>query len=65
MAGQDFSGEDRLDSARFNAALWRGVEGDASPPTLSSTADLRQGCEAMLAESRIPTPCIAATPERH
>jgi hypothetical protein len=28
MAGQDFRGEDRLDTARFNRALWRGLKGD-------------------------------------
>ena len=27
MAGQDFSGEDKLDTAKFNAALWRGIRG--------------------------------------
>jgi hypothetical protein len=28
MQGQDFSAEDRLDTARFNAALWRGLKTD-------------------------------------
>ncbi len=28
MASQDFSAEDRLDTARFNAALWQGLKGD-------------------------------------
>ncbi len=27
MAGQDFRAEDRLDTVRFNAALWRGLKG--------------------------------------
>lgn len=27
MAGQDFHAEDRLDTVRFNAALWRGLKG--------------------------------------
>jgi len=27
MAGQDFRGEDRLDTVRFNAALWEGLKG--------------------------------------
>ena len=27
MAGQDFSAEDKLDTAAFNAALWRGLKG--------------------------------------
>jgi DNA-binding beta-propeller fold protein YncE len=29
MAGQDFSAEDKLDTARFNAALWAGLKGGA------------------------------------
>ncbi len=32
MAGQDFSGEDKLDTATFNAALWRGLKGAAPQP---------------------------------
>ena len=27
MAGQDFRSEDRLDTRRFNAALWEGLKG--------------------------------------
>ncbi len=30
-AGQDFSAEDKLDTARFNAALWRGMKGTSGP----------------------------------
>ena len=30
-AGQDFSGEDKLDTAAFNAALWRGMKGTPPP----------------------------------
>ena len=30
MAGQDFSGEDKLDTAKFNAALWLGIKGAPS-----------------------------------
>ncbi len=29
MAGQNFASEDKLDSAKFNAALWRGLKGTA------------------------------------
>ncbi len=29
MAGQDFSQEDKLDTAKFNAALWLGIKGTA------------------------------------
>jgi DNA-binding beta-propeller fold protein YncE len=31
MAGQDFRGEDRLDTTDFNRALWRGLKGDETP----------------------------------
>ncbi len=31
MAGQDFSGEDKLDTAAFNAALWTGMRGTPPP----------------------------------
>lgn len=31
MAGQDFSGEDKLDTAAFNAALWTGMKGTPPP----------------------------------
>ena len=30
-AGQDFSGEDKLDTDAFNKALWRGMKGTAGP----------------------------------
>ena len=63
MAGQDSSQEDRLDTTRFNTALWRGVKGDAPPPSLSSAADLRQGREALLADGRVAAPCGDARPE--
>jgi hypothetical protein len=32
MAGQDFSGADRIDPAKFNRALWRGLKGDTPYP---------------------------------
>ncbi len=31
MQGQDFSAEDKLDTDRFNAALWRGLKGTSAP----------------------------------
>jgi hypothetical protein len=34
MAGQDFSGPDRIDPVAFNRALWRGLKGDAPYPAL-------------------------------
>ncbi len=32
MAGQDFSGADRIDPIAFNRALWRGLKGQVTPP---------------------------------
>jgi hypothetical protein len=43
MRGQDFSVEDHLDTARFNAALWRGMKGAAPYPTARDGRDLRTG----------------------
>jgi DNA-binding beta-propeller fold protein YncE len=31
MAGQDFKGEDRLDTVRYNQALWEGLKGGKAP----------------------------------
>ncbi|MBI0475038.1 hypothetical protein D9601_06650 [Sphingomonas sp. MA1305] len=41
MRGQNFRTEDHLDTAAFNAALWRGL-GDGPEPTARSGADLRR-----------------------
>jgi hypothetical protein len=41
MKGQDFSTEDHLDTARFNAALWRGMRGGAPYPAARDGRDLR------------------------
>jgi DNA-binding beta-propeller fold protein YncE len=41
MAGQDFSGVDRIDTSTFNRALWRGLKGDAPYPAGVAGADLR------------------------
>ena len=40
MKGQDFSSEDRLDTARFNLALWRGMKGNMPYPTARDGRDL-------------------------
>ena len=40
MAGQNFASEDRLDTDRFNAALWAGL-GEGPAPATRSGADLR------------------------
>jgi DNA-binding beta-propeller fold protein YncE len=50
-AGQDFSSEDRLDTPRFNTALWTGLRGDgAAAPPLPDGRDLRTGRDVLLAE---------------
>jgi hypothetical protein len=48
MAGQDFSAEDRLNVARFNAALWAGLKGEGSVVANRPPADLRAGRQQML-----------------
>jgi YVTN family beta-propeller protein len=53
MAGQDFSVEDRLDTKRFNAALWRGLKGEGAPPADRDGRDLRNGRAALLAAARL------------
>ena len=49
MAGQDFSREDHLDTARFNAALWKGLKGTETYPTVRDGRDLRENRERLLA----------------
>ncbi|MDB5483184.1 MAG: uncharacterized protein JWO83_4237 [Caulobacteraceae bacterium] len=49
MAGQDFAEEDRLDTAQFNLALWRGLKGDAPYPATRDGRDLRAGRKKLLA----------------
>jgi DNA-binding beta-propeller fold protein YncE len=49
MAGQDFSAEDRLNVARFNAALWAGLKGGVSAAANRPPTDLRAGRQQMLA----------------
>jgi YVTN family beta-propeller protein len=56
MRGQDFSTEDRLDTARFNRALWRGLMGDAPEPAAASGADLRVDRAALLARFGLGCP---------
>ena len=48
MHGQDFRTEDRLDTARFNAALWRGL-GSGPEPAARPATDLRVNRPALLA----------------
>ncbi|MDB5447055.1 MAG: hypothetical protein JWQ97_2372, partial [Phenylobacterium sp.] len=51
MAGQDFAREDRLNTAAYNLALWRGLKGRAPYPVQRDGADLRGDRTA-----RIPPP---------
>ena len=48
MRGQNFAQEDRLDTAAFNTALWRGL-GSGPEPVVRSGADLRHGRTATVA----------------
>jgi DNA-binding beta-propeller fold protein YncE len=58
MAGQDFREEDRLDTDKFNAALWTGLNGDsAQPPDMRSRADYRQERAQLLAAWRQSQGC--------
>ncbi len=43
MRGQDFSSEDRLDTPRYNLALWRGMRGNAPYPAVRDGRDLSEG----------------------
>ena len=56
MKGQDFSSEDRLDTAAFNRALWAGL-GTGAMPEARSGADLRSGRAALIGGG---TACPAA-----
>jgi hypothetical protein len=60
MAGQDFTSEDRLDTPRFNAALWAGLRGEASAAPDRPAADLRAGRDEMLAAWRKANGCEPA-----
>ena len=51
MAGQDFSQEDRLDTAAFNLALWRGLKGSTPYPTARDGQDLSTNRPALLTEA--------------
>jgi DNA-binding beta-propeller fold protein YncE len=48
LAGQDFSGPDRVDPMTFNRALWRGLRGDAPYPKARTGADLRNNRARLL-----------------
>jgi DNA-binding beta-propeller fold protein YncE len=57
MKGQDFTVHDRLDTARFNLALWRGLQGEAAPLPTRSGLDLSRDRAALLAAWRREIGC--------
>jgi hypothetical protein len=58
MKGQDFRSEDKLDTPRFNAALWRGLA-DGPEPQTRSGADLRADRGDLLKKSAALRACRA------
>jgi hypothetical protein len=56
MAGQDFSQEDRLNTATYNQALWRGLRGNEPYPTARNGQNLRAHRDKLLAKAP-ETPC--------
>ena len=52
MAGQDFSGPDRIDVPTFTRALWRGLKGEAPYPAGPTGADLRVSRAKLLAKTQ-------------
>jgi hypothetical protein len=51
MAGQDFSGADKIDAPSFNRALWNGLKGNTSFPALTTGADFRTNRAQLLKET--------------
>jgi YVTN family beta-propeller protein len=61
MRGLDFEVEDRLDTARFNLALWEGLKGEGVPyPKLRSRRNLRLNRERLLERFRLATSLAGA-----
>lgn len=49
MVGQDFSAEDKLDTPRFNQALWAGLKGEKAVfPLVRDGRDLRDGRQQLI-----------------
>ncbi len=55
-AGQDFSSEDRLDTAAFNRALWGGLKGATAFPSVRDGRDMRWRRARLLAAAQL-SPC--------
>jgi YVTN family beta-propeller protein len=54
--GMDFGDADRIDFARYNRILWKGLMGDKPYPAAPTGADLRQNREELLADYRRSLP---------
>jgi DNA-binding beta-propeller fold protein YncE len=52
MKGQDFSKEDKLDTPRFNKALWEGL-GAGPEPTVRDGTDLRKDREKLIGKTAL------------
>jgi DNA-binding beta-propeller fold protein YncE len=66
MKGQNFAGEDRLDTDAFNRALWRGL-GSGPEPLLRDARDLREGRRVRIKDMK-PAACASPTdsiPDRY
>jgi hypothetical protein len=59
MKGQDFTSEDRLDTPRFNAALWHGLA-DGPEPQARSGVDLRANRAALLQQGMAGRVCVGS-----
>lgn len=57
MQGQNFAGEDKLDTVRFNKALWDGLRGKGAPDLQHKGVDLSQNREALLKTSKARAGC--------
>ena len=61
MQGQYFEEEDRLDTDRFNKALWTGLKGTGEATPSVDGRDLRQNRPTLLTAYRIKSGCPRAT----
>ena len=57
LGDQDYSREDQLDTAKFNAALWAGRATRGEAPASADESDLRRGRAALLSAWRISGRC--------
>ncbi|HEV2488911.1 MAG TPA: bifunctional YncE family protein/alkaline phosphatase family protein [Candidatus Acidoferrales bacterium] len=63
--GFDFSVEDKIDSAKFNRILWRGLAGSEMPyPTVRDGRDLRANRKQLLEETRTADRGEGSNPEK-